>query len=116
RTQLESLKEHYQFVLIDTPPTLGQILTTVLLASSHMLIPVSAHPLAQDGLQYLMHTFKQVGGLNPNLELLGIVSTLYDTGPSVSGASPMMLVEKYGALVLETKIHTNVKIAESPSY
>ena len=73
RTHLDTLKDEYEYVIIDTPPTLGQILTTFLLASTHMLIPVSAHPLAQDGVQYLMHTFKQVCGLNQRLKLLGIV-------------------------------------------
>lgn len=116
RTHLDRLSTEYTYVIIDTPPTLGQILTTALLASTHMLIPVSAHPLAQDGLQYLMHTFKQVRGLNPRLELLGIVSTMFDTRTTVSAASHEMLKEKFGDLVFDTLIHSNVKIAESPSY
>ncbi|HEV2914266.1 MAG TPA: ParA family protein [Pyrinomonadaceae bacterium] len=116
RTHLDALKNEYEYVIIDTPPTLGQILTTSLLASTHMLIPVSAHPLAQDGLQYLMHTFKQVCGLNPSLKLLGIVSTMFDTRTTVSAASHKMLQEKFGDMVFDTLIHTNVKIAESPSY
>ena len=116
RTHLEALSNEYQYMIIDTPPTLGQILTTSLLAATHMLIPVSAHPLAQDGLQYLMHTFKQVCGLNPRLKLLGIVSTMYDTRTVVSSASHEMLQAKFGDLVFNSKIHVNVKIAESPSY
>ncbi len=116
RTHLDRLNTEYTYVIIDTPPTLGQILTTALLASTHMLIPVSAHPLAQDGLQYLMHTFKQVRGLNPRLEILGIVSTMFDTRTTVSAASHEMLKEKFGDLVFDTLIHSNVKIAESPSY
>jgi chromosome partitioning protein len=116
RTHLDRLSNEYKYVIIDTPPTLGQILTTALLASTHMLIPVSAHPLAQDGLQYLMHTFKQVRGLNQRLELLGIVSTMFDTRTTVSAASHGMLKEKWGELVFDTLIHNNVKIAESPSY
>ena len=116
RTHLDTIKDEYEYVIIDTPPTLGQILTTVLLASTHMLIPVSAHPLAQDGLQYLMHTFKQVCGLNPRLKLLGIVSTMFDTRTTVSAESHKMIQQKFGDLVFDTMIHTNVKIAESPSY
>ena len=116
RTHLDTIIDEYEYVIIDTPPTLGQILTTVLLASTHMLIPVSAHPLAQDGLQYLMHTFKQVCGLNQRLKLLGIVSTMFDTRTTVSAESHKMLQQKFGELVFDTMIHTNVKIAESPSY
>ena len=116
RAHLETLCHEYQFVLIDTPPTLGQILTTALLTATHMLVPVASHPLAQDGLQYLMHTFKQVCGLNPNLQLLGIVSTMYDTRTALSAASHELLQERFGSLVMESKIHFNVKIAESPSY
>jgi chromosome partitioning protein len=116
RTHIDALKDEYEYVIIDTPPTLGQILTTSLLASTHMLIPVSTHPLAQDGLQYLMHTFKQVCGLNPRLKLLGIVSTMFDTRTTVSAESHKMLQEKFGDMVFDTMIHTNVKLAESPSY
>ena len=63
-----------------------------------------------------MHTFKQVCGLNPNLQLLGIVSTMYDTRTSISSATYELLLERFGSLVMESKIHFNVKIAESPSY
>jgi chromosome partitioning protein len=116
RTHLDALNNDYEYVIIDTPPTLGQILTTSLLAATHMLIPVSTHPLAQDGLQYLMHTFKQVCGLNSRLKLLGIVSTMFDTRTTVSAESHKMLQEKFGEMVFDTMIHTNVKLAESPSY
>ena len=116
RTHLAPLHSEYQYILIDTPPTLGQILTTALLTATHMLVPVSSHPLAQDGLQYLMHTFQQVCGLNPNLQLLGVVSTMYDTRTAVAVASHELLQERFGALVMDAKIHFNVKIAESPSY
>jgi chromosome partitioning protein len=116
RTHLDALRHEYQYVLIDTPPTLGQILTTSLLTATHMLVPVSAQPLSQDGLEYLMHTFKQVRGLNPTLQVLGIISTMYDTRTTISAASHDLLQERYGSLVLESKIHFNVKIAESPSY
>ncbi|MDX6694585.1 MAG: chromosome partitioning protein, partial [Blastocatellia bacterium] len=69
RSKLAPLSTTYDYVVIDTPPTLGQILTTPLLASTHMLVPVAASPLAQDGLDDLMSTFEEVRSTNPELEL-----------------------------------------------
>jgi chromosome partitioning protein len=116
RSKLTPLASTYDYVIIDTPPTLGQILTTPLLASTHMLVPVAASPLAQDGLDDLMSTFEEVRSTNPELELLGMVCTLFDARTSVSAESFRSLKERYGSKVFETIIHRNVKLEESPAF
>lgn len=116
RSKLTPLSSNYDFVIIDTPPTLGQILTTPLLASTHMLVPVAASPLAQDGLDDLMGTFEEVRSTNPELELLGMVCTLFDGRTSVSAESFKDLKQRYGLRVFETIIHRNVKLEESPAF
>jgi chromosome partitioning protein len=110
------LAANYDFVLIDTPPTLGQILTTPLLASTHMVVPVAASPLAQDGLDDLMGTFEEVRSANPELVLLGMVCTMFDGRTAVSAESYRSLKDRYGAKVFETIIHRNVKLEESPAF
>jgi chromosome partitioning protein len=116
RSKLASLADAYDFVVIDTPPTLGQILTTPLLASQYMLVPVAASPLAQDGLEDLMSTFEEVQSANPDLKLLGILCTLFDSRTSVSAESYRALKQRYPAQIFETIIHRNVKLEEAPAF
>lgn len=116
RSKLVPLASTYDFVIIDTPPTLGQILTTPLLASTHMIVPVAASPLAQDGLDDLIGTFEEVRSTNPELSMLGLVCTLFDGRTSVSAESYRSLKERYGTNVFETIIHRNVKLEESPAF
>lgn len=116
RAKLQTLSGVYDFVVIDTPPTLGQILTAPLLAATHMLVPVAASPLARDGLDDLMSTFGEVQSTNPELRLLGLVCTLFDARTGVSAAAYNQLKERFDAKVFETIIHRNVKLEESPAF
>jgi chromosome partitioning protein len=116
RSKLQSLTSVYDFVVIDTPPTLGQILTAPLLAATHMLVTVSASPLAQDGIDDLLSTFAEVQDSNPALMLLGYACTLFDARTSVSAAAYNQLKGRFGAQVFETIIHRNVKLEESPAF
>jgi chromosome partitioning protein len=116
KAKLQTLATVYDFVIIDTPPTLGQILMTPLLAATHMLVPVSASPLAQDGIDDLFSTFDEVKSSNPALEFLGIVCTLFDARTGVSATYFNQLKERFGAKVFETIIHRNVKLEESPAF
>jgi chromosome partitioning protein len=116
KSKLAPLSSSYDFVLIDTPPTLGQILTAPLLASDYMLVPVAASPLAQDGLDDLMSTFEEVQTINPGLVLLGLICTLFDARTGISPESFRQLKKKYDARVFDTIIHRNVKLEESPAF
>ena len=116
RSKLAPLSTTYDFVIVDTPPTLGQILTTPLLASTHMVVPVAASPLAQDGLDDLIGTFEEVRSTNPDLVLLGMVCTMFDGRTAVAAESYRSLKERYGPKVFETIIHRNVKLEESPAF
>ena len=113
---LDVLRSKFDTVIIDTPPTLGQILTTPLLASTHMVVPVAASPLAQDGLDDLLSTFEEVRSTNPELILLGMVCTMFDGRTAVAAESYRSLKVRYGTRVFETIIHRNVKLEESPAF
>jgi chromosome partitioning protein len=116
KSRLSTLADKYDFCIIDTPPTFGQILTALLLASTHILIPVAAAPLAQDGLDDLMATIDEMRDGNTGLKLLGIVCTLFDTRVNVAGESYKQLKARFPAETMETIIHRNTKLEESPAF
>lgn len=116
KAKLESIKDDYQFVIVDTPPSLGQILMAALIASSYIIVPVSANPLSHDGLDDLMGTIEQLRSVNTKLQVLGVVTTLFDTRTSLSGASHQETQKRFSALVFDTIIHDNVKLAECPGH
>jgi chromosome partitioning protein len=115
RTALRDLGDSYDFIIIDTPPNFGLLLTTALTAATHVLIPVQAAPFALTGLQDLMSVVKNAQDLNEGLKVLGTVCTLYDTRTSVSGASYRALTEMMPDKIFETIIHRQTKLEEAPS-
>lgn len=115
RTALRDLGDSYDFIIIDTPPNFGLLLTTALTAATHVLIPVQAAPFALTGLQDLMSVVKNAQDLNEGLSVLGTVCTLYDTRTSVSGASYRALTEMMPEKCFETIIHRQTKLEEAPS-
>lgn len=116
KTKLAAIRDDYDFVIIDTPPTLGQILTATLLASTHMLVPVAASPLAQDGLDDLLSTFEEIQASNPDLNMVGILCTLFDSRTSVAAETCRQLQERYEDKVFDTIIHRTVKLEEAPAF
>lgn len=116
KAKLESIQDAYDFVVIDTPPSLSQILMAALIASTHIIIPVSANPLSHDGLDDLMGTIEQLRGVNRNLKVLGVLTTLFDIRTALSGASHEETQKRFGGLVFEAIIHDNVKLAECPGH
>lgn len=116
RSKLSTVRSVYDFVIIDTPPTLGQILTATLLASTHILVPVAASPLAQDGLDDLLSTFEEIQVSNGDLRVLGILCTMFDSRTSVAAETCRQLQDRYGDKVFDTIIHRTVKLEESPAF
>jgi chromosome partitioning protein len=115
RTAIRELGDYYDFIVIDTPPNFGLLLTTALTAATHVLIPVQAAPFALTGLQDLLSVVRNAKDLNEGLEILGAVCTLYDTRTSVSGASFRALAEMLPGSTFETIIHRQTKLEEAPS-
>lgn len=117
REKLQEIKDDYDFVLIDTPPSLSQLLMAALMASTHVLIPVSSAPMSHDGLDDLMNTYKRVSTRsNKDLQLIGIVTTLFDTRTGLHGAMHRQLVERFSDLVFDTIIHRTIKLEECPAF
>lgn len=112
---LEALQ--YDFIIIDCPPALGLLTVNALTAAHWLLIPVQAEYYALEGLGQLLAIMQRIrGGLNPQLELLGVVVTMYDGRTSLSQQVHQELVKHFGDKVFRTIIPRNIRLAEAPSF
>ncbi len=107
----------YDYILIDCPPALGLLTINALTAAQQVLIPVQAEYYALEGLSQLLSVIQQVRqGLNPHLELLGVVLTMYDSRTSLSEQVLSEVNKHFGDKLFHTVIPRNVRLAEAPSF
>jgi len=117
KRKLRFLTKHYEYILIDTPPSLGVLTINALTASNFVLVPLQTHYFALYGLSDLMETIgKLKHEINPDLELLGIVLTMYDKRTRISREVEAMAEERFSGRLFATKIPLCVRAAESPSH
>ncbi len=118
-TVLKNALQHLAFevVLIDCPPSLGLLSINALVAADSVLIPVQTEFYALEGLGLLMQTIQRIqAGLNPSLQLEGIVMTMVDTRNVLSSQVIDEVKKHFGDYVYQTQIPRNVRLAESPSF
>lgn len=114
---LRSARRKYDFVVIDCPPSLGLLTLNSLTASNSVLIPVQAEYFALEGLGQLLNTIKIVRQhLNPELELEGVLMTMFDTRLRLSNQVADEVRRYFGDKVFQTIVQRNVRVAESPSF
>lgn len=107
----------FDYIFIDCPPSLGLLTINALTAANQLLIPVQAEYYALEGLSQLLSVVQRVrAGLNPNLELLGVVVTMFDSRTSLSEQVYAELQKYFAEKMFATVIPRNVKVAEAPSY
>lgn len=107
----------FDYILIDCPPSLGLLSINALTAAQSVLIPVQTEFYALEGLGLLMQTVQRVQqGLNPDLNLLGVVMTMVDARNSLSAQVIAEVKKHFGDYVFQTFIPRNVKLAEAPSF
>lgn len=107
----------YDYIIIDCPPALGLLTVNALTAANSILIPVQAEYYALEGLGQLMATVQRVKeALNPSLDLLGVIVTMYDKRTSLSEQVETELKNHFAGKVFKTLIPRNVRLAEAPSF
>ncbi len=110
-------KVDFDYVLIDCPPSLGLLTINALTASTHVMIPVQAEYYALEGLGQLLETVRLVRqALNPNLELLGVLLTMFDSRTTLSSQVHAEVKKHFPGKVFDVVIPRNVKLAEAPSH
>jgi len=118
-TKLRAALQHasYDYIIIDCPPSLGLLTINALGAANSVLIPVQAEYYALEGLGQLLDVVQRVRqGLNPNLELLGVVLTMYDKRTALSDQVLDELKKHLHDKLMNTIIPRNVRLAEAPSF
>lgn len=107
----------FAYVIIDCPPALGLLTINALVAAHSLLIPVQSEYYALEGLGQLLETVQKVRkGINPSLDLLGVVLTMYDKRTSLSEQVMAEIKAHFGDKLFKTVIPRNVRLAESPSF
>lgn len=114
---VESVRDEYDFIIIDCSPSLGLITLNALTAADSVLIPVQCEYFALEGLGKLLNTIKMVkNGLNPALEIEGFLFTMYDSRLRLANQVVGEVREHFGDLVFKTIIQRNTRLSESPSF
>lgn len=117
KNNIGKLKNNYQYILIDCPPSLGLLTVNALTAAQEVFIPIQAEYFALDGVTKLINTFDLIKKrLNHELKITGIILTLFDQRKNLCRQVAEKVNEKFGDLVFKTIIRDNVKLAEAPSF
>lgn len=114
---VEEIKDKYDFIIIDCPPSLGLLTINALTSSDSVLIPVQCEYFALEGLGQLLNTIKIVRQhLNPDLEIEGVLLTMYDTRTRLSNQVADEVKRYFDDRVFSSVITRNVRLAEAPSF
>ena len=114
---INTIKDNYDYIIIDCPPSLGLLTINALTAADSLLVPIQCEYYALEGVTELFDTLARLRrGLNPKLTIEGLLLTMYDERTNLSAAVAKDLRDFYGSQVLKTVIPRNVRLAEAPSY
>lgn len=117
KDRLDSARRYYDFIIFDTPPTLGLITVNALVAATHLIIPIQSSYFALEGTDDLLETIQRIKARpNPHLEVLGVLVTLLDRRTTLSRDIFDQIQQVFGSKVFETTISRSVRLEESPAY
>lgn len=111
---LATLKEHYDFIIIDCPPSLGLLSVNSLVASDYLIVPATPQFFSMKGIKHLIDTIKLVKeNLNPKLELMGVLITMYNARKTIAKDIRETLLQVFGDKVFNTVIRNDAKVEYS---
>ena len=114
---LESIKDQYDYIIIDCAPSLGLLTLNALTAADSVVIPIQCEYFALEGLGKLLNTIKSVQKIhNPGLDIEGLLLTMYNSHLRLSNQVVDEVQKHFNNMVFETIIHRNVKLSEAPSF
>jgi chromosome partitioning protein len=117
KDRMKSTATDFDYIFIDTPPTLGMITVNALVASTHVLVPIQSSYFALEGTDDLLETIEKIKARpNPNLQLLGVVITMHDKRTTLSKDIHEAIGNVFGDRVFNTVITKSIRLEESPAY
>ena len=117
RNVINKVKEKYDFIIIDCPPSLGLLTINALSAANSIIVPIQCEYLALEGLGKLLNTIKSIQKLhNSDLSIEGLLLTMYDTRLNLSNQVKKEVKLHFNEMVFKTVIHRNVKLGEATSF
>ena len=117
RNALKPIREDYDVILIDCPPSLNMLTLNALVAADSVMVPMQCEYYALEGLSALVQTIDQIkGSINPELEIEGLLRTMFDPRNNLANEVSAQLIEHFGDKVFRTLIPRNIRLAEAPSF
>lgn len=117
RNEIDKIKDNYDFIIIDCPPSLSMLTINAMTTADSVLVPIQCEYYALEGLSQLIHTIDLVQQrLNPNLLIEGVVFTMYDVRTNLSNQVVENVRNNLDAKIYDTLIPRNIRLAEAPSY
>jgi chromosome partitioning protein len=117
RRGLQAVRDHYDYILVDCPPSLGLLTLNTMAAADAILIPIQCEFYALEGLSQLLNTVRLVQrNLNPDLQIEGVLLTMFDQRLNLSRQVAEEAKEYFGERVYQTVLPRNVRLAEAPSF
>lgn len=114
---INAVRDEYDYIFVDCPPSLGLLTLNSLVAVDSVLIPIQCEYYALEGVSSLMNTFQLIKkGLNPNIDVEGVVLTMYDSRTNLATQVVEEVQKYFGDKVYQTTIPKNVRLAEAPSF
>jgi chromosome partitioning protein len=117
RNALQPVREDFDVVLVDCPPSLNMLTLNALVAADSVMVPMQCEYYALEGLTALMQTIEHIrDSINPDLEIEGLLRTMFDPRNNLATEVSAQLIEHFGEKVFRTVIPRNVRLAEAPSF
>ncbi|HYA97078.1 MAG TPA: ParA family protein [Methylomirabilota bacterium] len=114
---LMPVQKDFDYVLLDTPPSLGILTVNAMVASTHLVVPIQAAYFAIEGTDDLLETYERIRARpNPELKVLGVAITLFDKRTNISRDTHEQIRSVFGEVLFKTRITKNVRLEESPAY